>query len=409
MKASIGYSILAGAALGLAAAGAPALEIDPHVPPQVDIGGRALATAGALRTRHDDGTRDRASALDIADSSLLFGFSKYLFDGGRYGFAVIGVKVPEDDTDLRDDLYLHELHAGVGGRNYEIKLGRSRLPNTLLAFPTLRDDDLLEFTHVGNAFSHAHAEEYQVFGGLVSGTWFWPAPRLAANAALTARTETDTAGVRVASDDFNGGSLTVAYDVPEDIKFDRGLRYAALGWDRQRVRLPGDPHRDAWLAGLAVNLNSNPEATWNLDLQGIVSRGVAVPDLGSGLDRARAESRALAAALRYGHRPHLQTRWQAALTVGWKDYPGFDAARAWAIAPSYAYRLGSGVDFVAQYVYRDHADGLATATGVQREQRVHAGLSFAFDYTLNKHVGRRDSILFLEHDMLDIGPIGGGH
>lgn len=397
------------AVAAIVAQGAAALEIDPSVAPQIDIGGRAIVTGNYVETNEAGGGSDGDDELDISDSSLLFGFSKYLFDDRRYGFATIGFKLPEDETDLEDDIFFHEVNAGIGGWDSEVKLGRSRLPNNLIQFPTLREEDLLEFTHAGNAFSDAEAEEYQVFGGVVSGTWFWPKRHMSANLTFTARTETDVSGNKITGSDFNGAGIGLAYNLPEALKFGRGLRYAGLALDTQEVSLPGDDYLHALIGGLVFNLNSDPEASWVLDLQAIYNRGVDAAGLASRTNRARAESRAMAAAIRHARRPALQTRWQAALTVGWKEYPEFNDATAWAVAPSYAYRLGSGIDLLAQYAYRSNDGELASATGADDEHRVFLGLSFAFDTTFNQHVGERGSILQLEHNILDIGPAQGGH
>ncbi len=399
--------LLAGAALPAAA-----LEIDPMVAPEINLGGRLIATATGTRAETPAGETDGHSAMDTADSSLLFGFSKYLFDSRSYGFAVLGLKLPEDDSDLEDAVYIHEAHVGVGSRRWEAKLGRSRLGNTLLAFPTLRDDDLLDYTHVGNGASNAEAEEYQIFGNLVE-LRYWPVPTVGFDAAATARTETDAAGVRVSSEDFNGVRAGLAYDVPEAIRFARGLRYAAIRFDGQRLPdlgpgLPKD-RSHAVIAALALNLSDNPEATWNLDLQGIANAGAPVTGLASEAERARAESTAAVVALRYGHRPALQTRWQAAVTVAWKEYREFPDATAISVVPSYGYRLGSGVELVAQYRYTRYDGALAQALDTETGQQLQLGLTFAFDHTFNETVGERQSILNLEHGMFDIGPMGGGH
>lgn len=389
-----------------------ALEIDPLVHPEINLGGRAIVSTDFESTTLANGARDRNNRLDISDTSLLFGFSKYLFNSRDYAFATAGFKSVEADTDLRDDIYLHQLFAGIGGKRYEILLGRTQLPNTLLSFPTLRDSDLLAYTHVGNAQVNAHAEEYQIYGGQVRGQ-YWFSAFVSARAAVTARAASDPANpARVLSDNFNGGTVTLAYDAPEAIKFARGLRYAGISVDSQRF----DPllgeikgKTTALLAGLSLNLNSQPEYSWNLDLQGIVNRGEAVTSLAQTFQRARADSQAMVAALRYRHSPALQTRWQAALNLGWKDYADFTDASSIVIAPSYTYRLGSGVDFTGQYLYQRNQGVLATATGIDSEHRLMLGLSFAFAHTFNETVGERGDILNIEHNMLDFGPAGGGH
>ncbi|OGI63174.1 MAG: hypothetical protein A2W18_06405 [Candidatus Muproteobacteria bacterium RBG_16_60_9] len=394
------------------AASALALEIDPAVAPEINIGGRLMATADYKNQRSAAGGTASDSNLSIADSSLLFGFSKYLFDDSRYGFAVFGIKIPDDDTDLKDDIYIHEAHVGIGGPRYEIKLGRSRLGNTLIAFPTIRDDDLQDYLYVANGSSNAEAEEYQQFGSVVAGSW-WLRPSVQVDGGITARTRTDAAGARVTSANFNGGYLGLAYSVPEAIKFDRGIRYAGVRFDTQHANVAGlglpKETINALIGALAYNLNDNPEATWNLDVQAILNDGASVPNLSTLVARARAKSRAVAIALRYGERPALQTRWQAALNFAWKDYSDFSNGSAYTVAPSYLYRLGSGVELVAQYRYTRNDATLAAALGRDQEHEIQFGLSFAFDHTFNESVGERGSILGIEHNTLDIGPREGGH
>lgn len=392
-----------------------ALELDPKVSPEINFGGKMLVTTDFLREDPRVGNASNHYAQNLSDSSLLFGFSKYLFTDNNYGFAVFGLKVPDDDTDLKDNVYLHQLHAGIGGKRYELLFGRTRLTNTLISFPTVRDEDLLAYTHVANGQSNARADEYQIFGGLVRGT-YWFSPYWMIGGALLARTETDPADLvnnpGISSSDFNGGSVTLAYDVPEAIKFDRGARFAGITLDRQRLDAMGTSPRDrktALIAALTYNLSNNPEKTVVLDLQGIVDQGADVLSLLSRVERNRAKNTAVAVAVRYGHRPYLQTRWFAGVAAGWKKYDGFNDASSFAVAPNYLYRLGSGVDFTAQYIYRKNRGDLATATGVDAEHEFLVGLSFAFDATINETVGEGRSILNLEHNMQDIGPAGGGH
>lgn len=51
------------------------------------------------------GDNDAGGEFKFEDSSLLFGFSKFLFDNIDYGFATIGIKTPEggDHMDHGDD------------------------------------------------------------------------------------------------------------------------------------------------------------------------------------------------------------------------------------------------------------------------------------------------------------------
>jgi hypothetical protein len=406
-------------ALGLVLAGgvAHALEVDPKVAPEINFFGRALATANYTDKDLGAAGDDSGADADIFDSSLVFGFSKYLFNDTDYGFATFGLSIPEDDSDLNDDIFLHQLQIGIGGSNSELMLGRSRLPaNTLIQFPTIRDDDLLDFTHVANASSNREAEEDTIYGGQLRGTLYWPGTSFFSFAALTARVETDVANLadtaRKSSTNLNGLSVGLAYDVPEAIKFDSGVRYAGVAFDVQQVDElsgTGEDELIALLGGLSYNLTDNPERAWALDLQGIYIFGISAPGLAGPVTRARAESWSVAAALRFARRPYLQTKWQAALTVALKDYSDFDDATSFALAPSIAWRLGSGIEALAQYRFVANDGVLGAGLGLNSSHHVSFGLSFSFDATFNESVGQRNAILNLEHDMLDNGPILGGH
>ncbi len=406
-----------GLGLLLSGVGAQALEVDPTVAPEITFGGRALATVNYLDKDLGTGGTDSDTELDISDSSLVFGFSKYLFSDVDYGFATFGLTVPEDDTDLGDDIFLHQLQVGIGGRYSEFMIGRSRLPaNTLIQFPTIRDDDLLDFTHVANASSNRTAEEDTIYGGQLRGTIYLPGSNIFTFAALTARVETDVANLgdtsRQSGTAINGLSLGLAYDVPEAIKFDSGVRYAGAALDLQRVDEfsgTGEDDLAALIGGLSYNLSDNPERAWALDLQGIYNFGIGAPDLASVVGRARAESWAVAAALRFARRPFLQTSWQAALTLAFKDYGEFSDASSVGVTPSLAWRLGSGIEALAQYRYVANGATLAGGVDLDSSHELYFGLSFAFDATFNESVGQRNSILNLEHDLLDNGPILGGH
>lgn len=390
-----------------------ALEVDPLVPPEINLGGRALATVNSTLQDTTTTGGETDSELDISDSSLLFGFSKYLFSNvsgqPNYGFGVIGLTRPDHTSELNDEIYLHEINAGIGGRNYEVKLGRSRLRNNLVRFPTARDDDLLAFTHVPNAAANTEADVYQVFGGVADVQW-WPTPKLATHATLTSRVETDALGNETANSNLNGIAAGIAYSLPQSLKFDRGLRFAGVTFDSQQIDALNDERLHAVIGGLIYNLNDNPEADWVWETQAIANGGVDnVASLATPVNRARAKSTSLVTALRFNKRPYLQTRWQAALTLAWKDYRDVADATSYAVAPSFLYRLGSGVDWITQYIYTRNGDGLAQATGVESEHRLYTGLSFAFDHTFNESVGERGSILAIEHNMAVSGPSLGGH
>jgi len=211
---------------------------------------------------------------------------------------------------------------------------------------------------------------------------------------------------------LNGMALGFAYDVPEAIKFDSGFRYAgiALDWQSADALAGGDDEQIvSVLGGISYNLSDDPEATWALDLQGIYTFGDGASDLTTEVGRARADQYSVVTALRYTDRPYLQTNWQAALTFAWKDYADLDDSWSIAVVPSVAWRIGSGIDVLTQYIYRENQSALAAAENLSASHTLFVGMSFALNATFNESVGTRGSILDLEHDMLNPGPAGLGH
>jgi len=402
---------------GMGASPLAALELDPDVLPEINLGGSLIATPTFTSTDRTTGGGKQEGDIEIEDSSLLLGFSKYLFDDAHYGFARFGLRVRGDDSDFDDRIFLHQLVVGVGSKTAEEVFGRTNLMNTLVSFPTIRDGDLIEFTHVLNAAANAHGEEYQVYGGVVRGNYYLGGGPWSLSGQLTARPETNlddlTSRTMESTTKLNGVAGGVAYTLPESIKFDRGVRFAGITADVQRAEDVNDNAGSniipALIAGASINLGNDPERSWVLDLQGIYNRGAAVPSLSQDVFRAQAESWSAVAAVRYLHQPILQMRWQAALAFAYKDFAAFDDAASYAVLPSLAAHLGSGIDFVAQYRYLDNSSRLAEATGIDDRHRLWFGLRFALSGTFNESVGERGSILELEHGIANPGPAGGRH
>ncbi|MCC5813011.1 MAG: hypothetical protein JJU06_21815 [Ectothiorhodospiraceae bacterium] len=384
-----------------------AFEIDPHVPPEIVVGGRALGTVDALRQESGDGSRSEET-VNIDDSSLLFGFAKHLHNDRAYGFGAFGFKALGDSA-IGDSVFLHQAHAGLGGRQWELRVGRTGLPNTLLRFPTIRDDDLLAYTHVPNARLEGGSGTLNLYGEQLAADW-WFTPYTGMTAAVTARPEGEPGSARYGS--FNGGMLGVRYRVPETMNIDRGLTFGGLMVDVQpfdeRAGLE-DGELVTVLAGLGFNLSGHPERLWQLDAQLMWSEGEDTGSLADPLQRARSDSTAGVVSVRYRHRPYLQQRWQAALTLAAQEYREFDSAGRYAVTPSVAWRLGNGIDAVAQLVHERYQGDLRRDIGLEHETRIQLGVSLRFDHTFNRSVGRRDDILFLEHDILLPGPSFGGH
>ena len=159
------------------------LEVDREVLPRITLGGRVISTMDWVE-RDSDPRAD--NEINVDDSALLLRLDKRTY-GQAVAGAVLGFK------EYAGDAVFHESHVFYWNRDYEFKLGRMRLPNTLIEFPTLRDDDLLTYTHVGNASSN---EEFdQIYGELLDFSWFIDRKNQSLKAWLGSRGDENALGV----------------------------------------------------------------------------------------------------------------------------------------------------------------------------------------------------------------------
>lgn len=252
----------------------------------------------------------------------------------------------------------------------------------------MRDDDLLNYTHVGNASSD---EEFdQIYGNRVSFDLF--IDQKIQSVGLWIGTRRNGAAYANAPNGFDSVGASYIYEQPEDLRYVKRLRHAGLMVDGQKVETTtGDDWSFALIAGAEANLNIDPRQNWSLAGQTIVNQGVSgtpvVPNL------AATESNSMVLSLRYTGRPKLLTRYQAGLTFAYKDYTDIDDGTQWSVVTNAFYRIGQGVDLLAQLSYTDYGDGL----GGGNDAIAQIGMAFSFDAMFNDNIGERDSILNLEH------------
>lgn len=365
-----------------------ALEVDREVMPRLTLGGKVIGTLDGVDLDSDPAAEDQ---INVDDSTLLMRFDKRLYRRGIAG-AVIGLR--ESDDSVR----FQQLHAFYRDQDWRARLGRVRLPVTLLEFPLLRDEDLLAYTHVGNASSN---DEYdQLYGEVFALDWFVDRKIQRLNLWTgTRRNGTSFSNAPQGLDSYGGGYV---YEQPADLIYVKRIRHAGVLLDSQEVTTAGGSERlNAVIAGIEVNLNSSPEDNWSLAVQAIASDGIdgiGAADIASSnadaiANRARAAATSLVTSVRFTKRPHLLTRWQAGLTLAYKDFADVGSAGQWSIAPSLFYRLGQGIDGVAQLRYTDYD----TALGGGTDTTVQLGLAFSLETIFNNNIGERDSILNLEH------------
>lgn len=355
-----------------------ALEVDREVLPRVTLGGRVISTLDFVDL---DSHPDAANSIDDEDSNIMVRVDKRLYGDGVAG-AVLGFREDEDKVHFGDH------YVFFWNRSFEVALGHAPLRNTLIEFPTLRDDDLLSVTHVGNASSNSNFD--QTHGDVASLDGFMGAGHTLGTWVSSRVDESAVAGVA----GIDTAGVSYIYAPPDVLHYVRRVRRAGVLLDAQKVDAGSETGwMTAWVAGIDFNLNLDPSSNWSMQAQLISVAGEGAVDLTSVRGRARAESRSLVAAVRYTARPALLTRWQAALTLGYTEFPEVDDAAQWSATPVLVYRLGEGVDVLAQYKHVGHGSDL----GGGEDRSVQIGIAFNLDARFNDTIGERNSILNLEH------------
>ena len=369
------------------------------------MAGTGLVSLNLRRTTElapGGGGSDQGVVPDFSDTFLLLRLDRQLYTNHRAGM-VLGFLFPDAETGLGDVFY-NQINVFYDTRTFRGTLGRTRLENFALEFPTLREEDLLEYGFVLNGFSNADNSEFNRYGNVARTKLFGMGGRVSLRAQASSWTVTDGAGERLNDFDVNAGSTFLGYRLPETIRYSGVVREAGFGFHTQKVDLPGNEWLNALSAGLAVNLSRHPLRNVELRSQLIYSAGaedsarlsVGAGTLATPLGRALAESTAVVASLRFLRRPYQLDRFQAAVTVAYKAFNGTDASQM-TLVPNVFFQLGQGVDVGLQYQYERFADELATLLGQSRSHSVKFVLAFSFQSMFNDYFGDRDDILNFEH------------
>lgn len=393
----------------------PAASLAQESMPRLTVGGRGLVSFDVNGTAPFAGgetaSTDFGTVNNFSDSFLLIRVDRQLYEKDRAG-VVMGFLFPDAETELGDVFY-NQVHVFYDSEHFGGKLGRTRLANSVLEFPTLREEDLTEYGVVLNGFSNAENSEFSRYGNVIRGELYRMSSRLVVAGQASNWKETDAAGEELDAFDVNAASASITYRLPEAIRYEGLVRRAGLELVSQNVDAPGRSWMHALVGGTALNLTRHPLRNVELRAQGIYNFGVD-PDggglvfdpagdpapgavtLADAVGRARSESFAVVTSLRFLRRPYQLDRFQAALTAGYKEFVGRDASQ-FTLVPNVFFQLGQGVDLGLQYRYEQFDDALAGALGRKRDHSVQLTLSFGFQMTFNDYFGERDDILNMEH------------
>jgi hypothetical protein len=370
--------------------------------PRITLGGNGLVSFnvnsetpfGAGLT----GDTDFGTVNDFSDSFLLIRLDRQLYEKDRAGMFV-GFLFPDAQNDLGEVFY-NQVNVFYNSQYFGGVLGRTRLYNFLLEFPTLREEDILEYAFVMNGFSNADNSEFNRYGNILRAQLFQLRSRLVFAGQVSNLMVTNEQGDEIDDFDVNTISGSVIYQLPEAIRYTGFVRHAGIQFSGQNVDLAEQKWMSAVLADLTLNLTRHPLKAFDFRAQGIYNLGVDELEqrgtLATPRGRARSKSFAVVGSLRFLRRPYQLDRFQAAITGAYKTFPDQNASQ-FAIVPNVFFRLGQGVDLGIQYQYEQFDETLAELIGRKREQSVKFVLSFRFQTMFNNYFGERDDILNMEH------------
>ena len=372
------------------------IPADPSTQPQLEVSGIGTGTANYGRTSNFGKPQ---AAINLSESSLMIGVTQKLYRGSGVGsFTLGGLTTEESNTGVGTSLFLHQAALSFQSQCLEATLGRTDSPTAhIVDFPTLRSDDLITLIKPLNPFSNGgNAEEHQ-YSNIASVTF---------NQGLTyyenihAQHLIDSAGVGT-TDGINSFGATFEYlGAPGMDPF--GLFPSWGAGIEHIVATPGTSAINQLFAGGVLNLNQSTTHRWDFRVQDTLSLGSGLNSFQSLMDSYRANSNAIAAALRYLDSPFGVPGHQIALTLAYRSYPDVPHARSAGFALTGAQRLGQGFDLVAQYKsqWRDTALARSQSNGLAFEQVGEIGFVFNFGATFNQHIAPRRTLLNQEHQFL---------
>ena len=382
-------------ALGLAFSSSVSLA---ELSPEIQLGSRGVMSFNGIFSSEDN----TSEASDFSDTSLMVGFRQKLYSDWR-GQMVIGFQFPDADSSLGQVFY-HQTFIQLEDKSNILKFGRSRVRNTLIEFPVLRDDDAIYFTDVLNPFSSGEDSEDSQYGNVVEashvfGQRFWlgfHGEHFTEAPALLDDSEPDF--------DFNAVGAMLEYRVPETQRWNRELLdQIGIGFNGYLTARDEDESKfDEILKNIMFSavLNVHPDPVHFLDFrhQTIYNLGFGeVERLGNYADITRASSLAMYTSLRYLYRRLEHPTAQFSLGFGYKTFPDLSetADQIQLIANTF-YRVGENFDVGLQFQYRHNSDDLEKLLG-KSAGIIQLSLIYSVDQSWNDQFDDRDSLLNLEH------------
>ncbi len=366
-----------------------------EVTPEILLGARGITS---LNLDYSSGG-DSEEVSDISDTSLLVGFRQKLYSRYR-GTLVIGFQFPDEGSQLEPILF-HQVFLRVEDRTNIFKIGRTRIRSAMIEFPTLRDDDAIDFTDILNPFSSGEDSEDNQYGNIIEVTRIFGQRYRISAYGEHLKEENEN----ISRDfGFNALGLSFQYRVPVSQRWNREiLNQIGISLNTALTGRPGysgeiDKALKSITVSTILNIRPDPVHFWDLRHQSIFNLGFSeVKGLKDYSDLARARSVSTFTSLRYLYRKLERPALQAALSYGYKAFPDLanNSSQHQLIANSF-YRIGENFDVGLQLRYQKNSGDLKAVIG-EHETEIQFALIYSIEQLWNSQFDERESLLNLEH------------
>lgn len=369
-----------------------------QVDPEIQLGARGVFSFNADRIQHQTTT----AVNDFSDTGILLGFRQKLYHQFRAQM-VIGFQFPDAESDL-GQLFFHQTFIQIENQTNILKLGRTRVQSALIEFPTLRDDDALDYTDVLNPFSSGENTEDHQYGNVIEiahifhQRWWFRihGEHFTQTPTPPAFSETDFS--------LNAIGFSFQYRVPETQRWNRPIiQQIGFGFNSFLTDRPGytstiDKSLKHFIFSTILNLYPDPIHFIDWRTQVIINNGFPETErITAFFQLTRSRSYAIISSLRYLLRKLERPSLQMALTVGYKSFPRVQnpTAQYQAIINLF-YRIGDNFDAALQFQYKQFSGDLISLYG-ENEMRFQFGFVYNISQSWNNQFDDRESLLNLEH------------
>lgn len=382
-------AIAASSSIALAQAQQSPIPENPGLQPQIDILGSGIATLDfANRTGFGASGFATNGSINLSDSALAVGFSERLFRDGIGSFVLGAQGYDYTNVGAGSGLFTNQMFLDFQNKASEFYLGRTDSPTgQIVQFPTLRGDDMSDFTLLTDPFSNGqNLEEHRTAN--VASVVLNQGLRTFEN--FHVQHLIDSAGLGTGTD-LNSFGASYQYEPIPGLEALPTVVNYGIGFEHRAIPSSFGGQSNAIYGGGEVNLKRSLTNRVDFRIFDAYTFGNSTNTIASMNDSYRADSNAIAASIRYLDTPFGKPSFSLALTAGYKSFAKVPGTNEFGVALTAAKRLGSGFDAIAQLGWFHRSGELASLYGAKDSTVLQVGLSFNFDETINKNVGPRRS------------------